>query len=287
MNTDLINKIAINESKHKELEKKIMYAIENHKGFRILAIDIDNTLIDDNPLRDKMLREILGDEYDVIMQRADEMYKSGKPDDMALSSFLIGDMYDRVYEEAELRFVGKMRYNEIYTIDRFFHGTIEFVKNLLATKGEFDFVVLLSHHNVPREANSKINLMYEVFPTLDGIYLPRYHAEPYGTKCRATVSKVGFLRDEILGREQTPVISNLKVYLANNIFMVDDSTTVLLDTLSKRANIVPFLPSQVPQIKNMTYDEFLSRASLYCDLSRVYGDISNLNAIGPNKRLIK
>lgn len=287
MNTDLINKIAINESKHKELEKKIMYAIENHKGFRILAIDIDNTLIDDNPLRDKMLREILGDEYDMIMQRADEMYKSGKPDDMALSSFLIGDMYDRVYEEAELRFVGKMRYNEIYTIDRFFPGTIEFVKNLLATKGEFDFVILLSHHNVPREANSKINLMYEVFPTLDGIYLPRYHAEPYGTKGRPTVSKVGFLRDEILGREQTPVISNLKVYLANNIFMVDDSTTVLLDTLSKRANIVPFLPSQVPQIKHMTYDEFLSRASLYCDLSRVYGDISNLNEIGPNKRLIK
>ena len=287
MNTDLINKIAINESKHKELRNKIIYAIENHIAFRILAIDIDNTLIDDNPLRYIMLREILGEEYDVIMQRADEMYKSGKTDDMALSSFLIGDMYDRVYEEAEQRFVGKMRYNEIYTIDRFFPGTIEFVRSLLATKGEYDFVVLLSHHNVPREANSKINLMYEVFPTLDGIYLPRYHDEPYGIKGRATVSKVGFLRDDILGCEQTPIIANLKVYLANNIFMVDDSTTVLLDTLSKRANIVPFLPSQVPQIKHITFDEFLRRASLYCDLSRVYGDISNLNAIGPNKRLIK
>ena len=287
MNTDLINKIAINESKHKELCNKVAKAIENHQGFRILALDIDNTLIDDNPLRDKMLREILGDEYDVIMQRADEMYKSGKPDDMALSSSLIGDMYDRVYEEAELRFVGKMRYHEIYTIDRFFPGTIEFVRNLLATRGENDFVVLLSHHNVPREANAKINLMYEVFPTLDGIYLPRYHAEPYGYKRRATVSKVGFLGDKLFKEYTTPAITNLHINLSCNVFMVDDSTTVLLDSLSKGANIVPFLPSQVPQYDKITYDQFLRRASLYCDLSRVYGDISNLNTLGQNKVLIK
>ena len=161
------------------------------------------------------------------------------------------------------------------------------VNNLLATRGENDFVVLLSHHNVPREANSKINLMYEVFPTLDGIYLPRYHNEPYGYKRRETVSKVGYLGEQLFREYATPAITNLHVNLSSNIFMVDDSTTVLLDSLSKGANIVPFLPSQIPQLNIDAYNAFLRRASLYCDLSRVYGDISNLNAIGQNKVLIK
>ena len=50
MSTGLINKFAINESKHKELSSKVLRAIQNGENFRILGIDIDNTLIDDNKI---------------------------------------------------------------------------------------------------------------------------------------------------------------------------------------------------------------------------------------------
>jgi hypothetical protein len=69
--------------------------------------------------------------------------------------------------------------------------------------------------------------------------------------------------------------------------MVDDSTTVLLDSLSKGANIVPFLPTEIPQASDDQYERFIRKGSLYCDLSRVYGDITTLDTLNKNKVLIK
>ncbi len=287
MNTELKRKIALNEARQKELSNRVFNAIENHQPFRIIALDIDNTLINDKPLREIMMREILGEEYEVTMQRADEMFRTGNPDDIALSSALIGNMLDRVLEEAEARFVGRMRYNEIYRIENFFPRTIEFVRSLLASRGENDFVILLSHHNVDREAHAKIDLMYDVFPGLNGIYLPKYHNEPFGVLGRKVVSKVGYLGDKINQDFQIPIIKNIQINLTSNVFMVDDSSTVLLDSLSRGSNIVPFLPSAIPVIVENQFDDFLRRASLYCDMSRVYCDINALDNLSRNKELIK
>ena len=287
MSTDLINKIAINESKHKELSSKVFKAMENGENFRILGIDIDNTLIDDSKIRVRMLREILGEEYDVTMQRANELYASGKPDDVAISSGLIGNMYDKVYEEGEPRFVGKMNYREIYRVERFFPGAIEFVYNLLNSRGKNDFVVLISHHNIDEEAFAKIELMYGLFPELDGIYLPRYHNEPYGVRGRTAVSKAGYLSDKVIEYFRIPHITNIHINLTSNLFLIDDSTTVLLDSLSKGANIVPYLPTEIPvyQEGRNYLDDLLARASQYCDISKVVVEKSNLDNL--NKILLK
>ena len=69
--------------------------------------------------------------------------------------------------------------------------------------------------------------------------------------------------------------------------MVDDSSRVLLDSLTCGANIVPFLPSSIPPqiIGRNYYDDFLSRASRYCDLSKVIVEKNNLNNL--NKILLK
>lgn len=287
MSTDLINKAAINESKHRELSRRVFQAMENGENFRILGIDIDNTLIDDHKIRQVMLREILGEEYDVTMQQANELYASGKPDDVAISSALIGKMLDKVYEEAEERFVGKVDYRKIYCIERFFPGTIEFVYNLLKTRNKNDFIVLVSHHNVPAEAEAKLDLMYDLFPELDGIYLPRYHDEPYGVLGRQAVSKASYLSDKVIEHFEVPVITNIHINLTSNLFLIDDSTTVLLDSLSKGANIVPYLPTAIPVYRegDRYLDNLLARASQYCDMSKVVVEKSNLDNL--NKILMK
>ena len=128
MSTDLNFKIALNEQKLKELSQKVLKAMEQGIPFRILGLDIDNTLINDNPIRTRMLKEILKEEYDVTMQRANDLFLTGKPDDIALSSILIGNMLDKVYEEGEPKFVGKMDYKQIYRIENFFPGAIDFVR---------------------------------------------------------------------------------------------------------------------------------------------------------------
>ena len=61
MSTDLNFKIALNEQKLKELSQKVLKAMEQGIPFRILGLDIDNTLINDNPIRTRMLKEILKD----------------------------------------------------------------------------------------------------------------------------------------------------------------------------------------------------------------------------------
>ena len=50
MSTDLNFKIALNEQKLKELSQKVLKAMEQGIPFRILGLDIDNTLINDNPI---------------------------------------------------------------------------------------------------------------------------------------------------------------------------------------------------------------------------------------------
>jgi hypothetical protein len=234
-----------------------------------------------------MLRENLGEEYDVTIQQANELYASGKPDDVAISSGLIGNMYDKVYEEGEPRFVGKMNYREIYRVERFFPGAIEFVHNLLNSRGKNDFVVLISHHNIDEEAFAKIELMYGLFPELDGIYLPRYHNEPYGVRGRTAVSKAGYLSDKVIEYFRIPHITNIHINLTSNLFLIDDSTTVLLDSLSKGANIVPYLPTEIPvyQEGRNYLDDLLARASQYCDISKVVVEKSNLDNL--NKILLK
>lgn len=287
MNAELKRKIECNNIKIRELSYKIYDAIKHGRNFRIICLDIDNTLIDDGKIRNHMLRSILGEEYDVTMQKANELYASGHTDDISISSMLIGNMLDKVFEEGEPRFVGKMDYNRIYRIENFFPGTIEFVSNLLDSRGEDDYVVLVSHHNVDREGHSKIDIMYDVFPGLDGIFLPKYHDEPYGIPNRQSVSKAGFVVKTLISYFKTPIITNLKVYLTGNLFIVDDSSRVLLDSLTCGANIVPFLPSSIPPqiIGRNYYDDFLSRASRYCDLSKVIVEKNNLNNL--NKILLK
>ena len=285
--SNLIDNIKINERKQKELSDKIFEAMEKGEEFRILSLDIDNTLINDNPIRTRMLKEILGEEYDITMQRANELYSTGNPDDIALSSILIGNMLDKVLEEGEPRFVGKMNYKLIYCIENFFPGVIEFVNRLLNARKKNDFIVLDSHKNVIREAHDKINLGIETFPTIDGIYLPNYHDEPFGIPGRQAVSKVEHLSKKIISNFRIPVVTNLHINITINIFHVDDSSTVLIDTLSKGASIVPFLPSKIPPyIEGRNYlDDFLARASKYCDMSKVVEEKSNLDSL--NKTMIK
>lgn len=287
MSTDLNFKIALNEQKLKDLSQKVLRALEQGIPFRILGLDIDNTLINDNPIRTRMLKDILKEEYDVTMQRANDLFLTGKPDDIALSSILIGNMLDKVYEEGEPKFVGKMDYKQIYRLENFFPGAIDFVRYLLMTKGEYDFVVLVSHKNVLREAHDKIDLMYDTFPEIDGIYLPNYHDDPFGIAGRQAVSKIEFMNQTIIFYFNLPSIKNIKINIKNNIFLSDDSSTVLLDTLSRGGNIVPFLPSRIPIFNpNRNYfDDFLARAARSCDMEQIIAEKSSLDAF--NKTLIK
>lgn len=287
MSTDLNFKIALNEQKLRELSQKILRAMELGVPFRILGLDIDNTLINDNPIRTRMLKQILGEEYDVTMQRANDLFLTGKPDDIALSSILIGNMLDKVLEEGEEQFVGKMDYKQIYRHENFFPGAIDFVRYLLQSKGEYDFVVLVSHKNVTRESNEKIDLMYDTFPEIDGIYLPNYHDQPFGIPGRQAVSKIEFMNKTIIFYFNLPSISNIKINIKNNIFLSDDSSTVLLDTLSKGGNIVPFLPSRIPVYNpNRNYfDDFLAKASRSCDMEQLIAEKATLDSF--NKTLIK
>ena len=61
----------------------------------------------------------------------------------------------------------------------------------------------------------------------------------------------------------------------------------MIDSLSKGANIVPFLPTEIPKASEEQYERFIRRGSLYCDLSRVYGDITTLDTLNKNKILMK
>ena len=133
----------------------------------------------------------------------------------------------------------------------------------------------------------KIDLMYDVFPSIDGIYLPNYHDEPFGIPGRQAVSKVGYLSNKVIEHFNIPSVGNIHINITSNIFMIDDSSTVLLDSLSRGANIVPYLPTKIPVYKpgRNFFNDLLEKASQYCDMSKVVVEKSNLDTL--NKTLIK
>ena len=129
--------------------------------------------------------------------------------------------------------------------------------------------------------------MYDTFPEIDGIYLPNYHDDPYGIPGRQAVSKIEFMNQTIIFYFNLPSIKNIKINIKNNIFLSDDSSTVLLDTLSRGGNIVPFLPSRIPVFNpNRNYfNDFLARAARSSDVEQIIAEKSSLDTF--NKTFIK
>ncbi|MBP5684769.1 MAG: hypothetical protein J6X02_05895 [Bacilli bacterium] len=265
-----MNNLQKNALRQAEFINKVYNAAISGEPFRIICIDIDNTIVNEKPIKDRLIMGIAKQQFDEVNRRIEESKNSSNTDDSRLAQAAYFDLVDRVLEEVDPEFMGKINYDEIYQTSNFFPRSIDYIRELLNTRRNNDFVILVSHYNVDREYVTKINTMLEVFPNIDGIFLPKFHLLQYGMPNRQTTSKIEFMKNILDVPSFYPRIMEVCPDLMSHLYLIDDSQSVLKDAVLHGANIIPFLPGYDPTKLGKTnlFDGAISSAGCLKDLQR-------------------
>ena len=265
-----MNSLQINALKQAEFINNVYNAAISGEPFRIICIDIDNTIVNEKQVKDRQIMTFAKDEFDEVNRRIEEARNSSNTDDSRIAQEAYFDLVDRVLEEVDPKFMGRINYDEIYQTCNFFPRSIDYIRELLNTRRKNDFVILVSHYNVDREYVSKINTMLNVFPNIDGIFLPKFHQLQYGMPNRKTTSKIEFLKNILDVPSFYPRLLEICPNLMSHLYLIDDSQSVLKDAVLHGANIIPFLPGYDPTKLGKTnlFDGAISSAGCLIDLQR-------------------
>ncbi len=265
-----MNCLQVNAIKQAKFIQRVYMAALNGEPFRIIAIDIDNTLVNEKPNKDRQIMSFAKKHIEEVQKRIDECKLSSNMDDYRSAQDAYFDLMDRILEEVDPEFIGKIDYDDLYCRENFFPHSIEYVNELIRTKQENDFVILLSHQNVDREYYRKIDICLQEFPEVDGIFLPKYHEQQYGILNRATTSKIAYLLNVLDVPSFYPGILQVCPDLIGHIYLIDDSQSVLKDAVIRGAKIIPFLPgydSSKLGKKNL-FEGVIAHAGCLSDLER-------------------
>ena len=265
-----MNCLQVNALKQANFINCVYNAAINGEDFRIIAIDIDNTIVNEKPYKDQQIMSFAKDDFDEVNKRIEDSRLSSNIDDYRYAQDAYFDLMDRVLEEIDPKFIGKMDYDFLYRIDHFFPNAIEYTNELIRTRKKNDFVILISHYNVDREYFRKIDTMLKVFPDIDGIFLPKYHEQQYGIPKRLTTSKIFYMLNVLDVPSFYPRITEACPDLISHLYLIDDSQSVLKDALMRGAHIIPFLPGYDPSKLGKTnlFDGAIATAGYLRDLEK-------------------
>lgn len=236
------NALRVNELKKGHFIKNILKECQQGTDFRIICFDIDNVIINEKNLKEEQIKLI--DER-ATSEYHDRMIKDKTAEDRKEIDREYYDLFDRVLEEVDPEYKGRIDYDAIYNDSNLFkyYGNLtvaDAINSLINNRRLNDYFILLSHYNPEREAVKKIQYFSKLFPQIDAIVTVPFHKEPYQKgKNRKMTSKMGYLLLDVLA----PVF-RLFPNIRNHIYMVDDSRSVSKDTISKSIKSIPYLPSK-------------------------------------------
>ena len=209
------NIVEYNKLKKLKLIEKI---IKSEGQYRLFCIDVDDVIFNTDPF--------VQDKLESIDHRATKKYREEiayeTSEDMRESLSKSFDILDAILEETEYidyddekekttrRNYKRLDYEEIYQDSNLIPGAIEYVRNMLQTRGENDFFIFLSHKNPEREGNIKARRLYELFPDIDVVETLPFHIEP-GSKQ---------VNSKALWIKQVYALENL-----DNCYLIDNSKT--------------------------------------------------------------
>lgn len=218
---------------------------EKMREKKILCIDFDDVIIKTKPLVEKIVAEYCRKATDKFEKLVNQNYAERWIDDetkrILFNEHL--DFKNRVLEEVDQEYVGRIDYDQIINIDNIYPSGIEYI-NYLCKSGVYDEIYILSHYNVEREKEAKRRFIEKYFPSIELIAVP-FHKEKYEkNKKRFPTSKGAFFK-KYLG------IDSL-----GGCTLIDDSASNGRDWLAHGGNYIRFNPQVANNLSREVKDLF-------------------------------
>ena len=139
-----MNSLQINALKQAEFINNVYNAAISGEPFRIICIDIDNTIVNEKQVKDRQIMTFAKDEFDEVNRRIEEARNSSNTDDSRIAQEAYFDLVDRVLEEVDPKFKGRIDYDAIYQICNFFPRSIDYIRELLNTRRKNDYQIIVN-----------------------------------------------------------------------------------------------------------------------------------------------
>ena len=213
----------------------------------ILVLDCDGVIFDSLRLIDEYVRDIeyiASDEYkekfldpkSAEANASKDQYedeRSNNPNALRQIENLIIEIEnlkdvhyeykDRVLEEADEKYVGRIDYDKIFTINHTFSDVIDMIR-MIDFKGLFDKIYVLSHVNCQREIDAKRRFFEEHLPMVEFVPV-LFHIEPFynsdGSKNldRVRTNKMGYF------------LQKKEIDDPSSVYFIDDTLSITSEAI--------------------------------------------------------
>ncbi|MBR3660951.1 MAG: hypothetical protein IKN63_03495 [Bacilli bacterium] len=165
--------------------KLIENILKSNGNYRLLCIDVDDVIFNTEPLMQEQLKEIdyrATSKYrEKIAHRSSEDTRELNEKSYDILDAILEEMsyvdYDDEKEKTTIKNFKPVDYKKIYQRQNLLENAVLFVKSILDSREESDFVIFLSHRNPEREGIVKTKILYELFPEVDAIEILPFHLE--------------------------------------------------------------------------------------------------------------
>lgn len=234
----MVDIMEYNDTRIEELKEKI---VKTNGNYRIFCFDVDDVVFNIDPI----MQEILGR----IDERSTQKYRNSAKDKYTTSkdSNYIDNMSSKIFNaileeskciieiEKGFRLIKEyldftkplIDYEELYLDKNLYENAIEFIKQMIATKGENDFFIFISHRNPEREGIVKTRRLYELVPEIDAVLTLPFHKK---AGCNEMNSKSAFIQEK------------LELPYLDNCILIDNSRTNCIDWQKNGGTYIRYLP---------------------------------------------
>lgn len=177
----MVDIMKYNKLKLNDLSRNI---IECNGDYRLFCFDVDDVIFNTAPIMQMILES--------IDRRATKKYRVEKQSETSQTAKEANKrsytLLDAILEERTCTIENEkgqnehldftkplIDYEELYSDKYLFPLAIEFIKYMIATKGENDFFIFVSHRNPEREGEVKTRRLYELLPEIDGVITLPFH----------------------------------------------------------------------------------------------------------------
>lgn len=198
----------------------------------ILCIDFDDVIIKTKPLVEAIIEKIEFNGSEKYFQTIQRYYYDGFID-LETKKFLEDkhfDYKDRILEEVDDKYKNLIDYRKVISIDNIYCNAVEYI-NFLKRSNRYSKIYILTHCNVQREIDAKLEFMNKYCPGIEVIAVP-FHKDKYaeGVKRKRT-SKAEYLK-EYLGIDSI-----------SNCTLIDDSPSNGRDWTAHGGTYIKYNPN--------------------------------------------
>ena len=208
--------------------------LKSNGNYKIICIDVDDVIFDTDTVVQKLLEEI---DYRATKKYREKIsHETSEERELLEESFNILDAileetiyidYDEEKEKITRKSYKTIDYNHVYQEENLVSNAIQFVRDILDSRQENEFVIFLSHRNPEREGLIKTKILYKLFPDVDVIETLPFHIERGSKK----------MNSKALWMKQIYNLKDLR-----NVYLIDNSRTNCKDFRKHGGNFARYLP---------------------------------------------